>query len=106
MFRVGATEVGAAEALAHSLQQQFLLVRPEITLDCQKKAGHLLLQGVLDVVDDGYLGGDVGFVGLRLVDQFIELLTLLVQLLPQGLYLLPVRRETFFKELLLFRVKI
>jgi hypothetical protein len=58
------------------------LFRPEIPFNFQEKPGHLLFQGVLDVVDGSYLGGDFSFIGLRLADEIIEPLPLLVQLLP------------------------
>ena len=90
---IGAAETRAAKTLAHSLQQLFLLLRSEVLLNFQQKTSHFLLQGILEVIYGGYLGRNFGFIGLRLVDKFIEPLTLLVQLLAQFSYLLPVGRE-------------
>lgn len=96
MFSPRAAHTGPAEALFHSLQQYVLLLRAEIPFDFQEKTGGLLFQGVLEVIDGGNLGRDFSLVGLRLFDEVIEPLALLVQLLPQGLNLLPVQREALF----------
>jgi hypothetical protein len=78
MFLGRTAHTGPAEALFHSLQEHLLLLRAEITLDLQKKTGHLLLQSVLDIINRCYLSRDLGVVRLRLVDEFIEPLALLV----------------------------
>jgi hypothetical protein len=87
-------------------KQDLLLVRPQSGLDGQKEAGHLLLEGILHIIDYRDLGSHFGLLGLGLAEELYQLLPFCGQLLPQGRQLLPMAGKVLLQHLPLLLIQV